>query len=95
MVQALAGVTFFQFAQVQAGAEVFTLAVDDGSAHALGHVLEQLADSQDQAVVERVALGRPGEADHGDFLVFAAALEVDVRVLHLAFLSGIDYGYEI
>jgi len=31
----------------------------------------------------------------GDFLVFAAALEVDVRVLHLAFLSGIDYGYVI
>ena len=88
VVQALAGVAFFQFRQVQTGAEMGAVAIDDSGAHGAGHFLEQVAQREDQAVVQRVALGRAGQADHGHFLVVAAQLEMDVWMGHRGFRVG-------
>jgi len=45
---------------------MLALAMDDGGARLLGQVLEQVAQGQDQAVVERIALGWAAQADQRD-----------------------------
>ena len=95
MEHALGRVALLQFSQIESGAEVVALAVEHGRAHPLGHLLEQVAQCQHQAVVQRVALGASGEADHGDFLVLAGEFEMDVFLGHVRFFQGLDYGYTV
>ena len=54
---------------------MFAFAVEHGGAHRVGKRLEDVAQAQDQAVAERVALGRAAQPDHGDG---AVDLEMDV-----------------
>ena len=82
MVQALAGVALFEFTQIQPGAEVRAFAVDHRSTHGRGQFLEDIAQGQDEAVGQRVALGTTCEADHCNLFVVAANFELDVLVLH-------------
>ena len=78
---AVCRITLAQFGQVQAGAEVLAAAVHHRSAHALGQVLEGVANGQDQAVVEGVALGGAVGRDHGHFGVFATQAQAQVGVV--------------
>jgi hypothetical protein len=60
---------------------VLALAIDHGGAHACGQVVHHVAQRQDQAVVQGIALGGAGEADDRDFLAFATDFKGDVGVL--------------
>ena len=89
--QALAGVALLELGQVQAGAEMFAFAVEHGGSHRIGKRFEDIAYGQDQAVAERVALGRTAQPDDGDGV---PDLEMDVFVAHEAFAKWVDYGYK-
>jgi len=78
VLHALAGVALADLRQVEPGAEVRALAVEHRRAHRAGQVLEGVAQREDQPVVERVALGRAGQADDGDVVLDVEA-EVGVR----------------
>ncbi|MCY1559919.1 hypothetical protein D9M68_970040 [compost metagenome] len=78
VVQALAGVALAEFGEIEAGAEVVAAAVDDGGAHTVRHGLEHVADGQDQAIIERVALGGAVERDDSDFAGCALQAQGDV-----------------
>ncbi len=80
--------------QVQAGAEVLAFAVDHRGAHGGGHFFEQVAQGQDQAVVQGVALGAAGQADDGNFLLVAGEFEMDVWMGHGGFRVELNYGYK-
>lgn len=88
VVQALASIALLQLRQIQASAEMRPITVDHGGAHLGGHGVKQIAQGQDQAVVQGVALGRAGQADHGDFLLLAAQFEMDVWMGHGGFRNG-------
>ncbi len=90
MGEALARVALLEFAQVEAGAEVRALAIDHGRAHAGGQVLEGIAQREDQAVRQRVALGAARQANDGDVV---AEFDVEVGRGHVAFDVEADYGY--
>ena len=62
--QALGGVVLGQFGQVEAGREMIADAVDDNGADVVGQIGEAILDREDDAVIERIALGRPVEP-HG------------------------------
>ncbi|MNW09573.1 hypothetical protein D3C71_2066010 [compost metagenome] len=62
--------------------------VDHGGAHGAGHFFEQVAQRQDQAVVQGIALGAAGQADHRHFLLVAGEFEMDVWVGHRGFRVG-------
>ena len=88
MVQALAGITLFELTQVQACTEVRALAGDHGRPHAFGHVFEQIPQREDESVVQGVALGAAGQADHRHFLFLTEAFEMDIGVLRKSFHNG-------
>jgi hypothetical protein len=94
VVQALTGVTVLQLAQIESGAEVLTLAINNRGAHAGGHFFKQIAQRQNEAVVERVALFAAGETDDGNFLLLAANFEMEVFIAHGFFQSWRNYGYK-
>ena len=75
MQQPRAGVALFQLGQVEAGAEVFAIAVEHGGAYALRQRFEGSAHSLHQRIAQRVALGGPVQAHDGDV---AIDLELDV-----------------
>jgi hypothetical protein len=56
-------------------AQKCALAVEHGGAHGVRQVLERVAHGQNEAIVERVALGGRVQADDGD-----VALEIDAKV---------------
>jgi hypothetical protein len=62
--QALGGVVLGQFGQVEAGGEMIAYAMDDHGACPLGKIGKTVLDRQDNAVIQRIALGRAVEA-HG------------------------------
>ncbi|MNV84270.1 hypothetical protein D3C71_1781310 [compost metagenome] len=74
MLQAGSGVAFLEFAQVQSGAKVRAFAVDHRRAHAGGQLFEEIAQGQDQAVGQRVALGAARETQDRDLFFIAANL---------------------
>lgn len=76
-VQALAGVTLFQLRQVQTGAEMGAVAIDDSGARCWAFSRTSVAQREDQAVVQRVTLGRAGQAITATSGT-AAQLEMDV-----------------
>jgi hypothetical protein len=61
---------------------MFALAMEYGGAHALGQVLELIAQGQDQAVVECIALARTVQRDDGQLLLLAGQGHLKVWVLH-------------
>ncbi len=67
VVHALHRVALAEFAQVEPGAEVFAFAFDQGRLDLGAEAFEDVAQAQDQAVVDGVSLGRAGEPDdrHG------------------------------
>ena len=85
VVQALAGIALLQFAQIQAGAEVIALTSYHGGAHAGGHGFKQMAQGQDQGVVQCIALGTARQADDSDLLLLALQFKVDVFFAHGCF----------
>ena len=85
MVQALAGVALFEFAQIQPGAEVRAFSVEHRSAHRGGQLFKQVAQPQYQCVGQGVALGTAGETHDGNLLLVAADVEMDVLVGHGCF----------
>ena len=62
--QALGGIALAQFGEVEAGREMIADAMDDHGPDALRNVRKAVLDRQDDAVVQRIALGRAVEA-HG------------------------------
>ena len=79
--QALGGVALLQLREVEAGAEVLSGAVEYGSPYpgCRQFLFEQLAQTENEAVAERVALGRTVQPDHGDRTL---DLQEDVFVGH-------------
>ena len=63
MPQAVGGVVLGQFRQIEAGGEMIADAVDHHGADVIREIGEAILDRQDDAVVQRVALGRAVEAD--------------------------------
>ncbi|MGY3404418.1 hypothetical protein ACVWZV_000531 [Bradyrhizobium sp. GM5.1] len=63
MEKAATGIMVGQFGEVETAGKMVADAVDDDGADILGQGRKTLADLQDDAVVERIALGRPIEAD--------------------------------
>ena len=61
---------------------MLAFAINDGGAHGVGQVLEQIAQRKDEAIVECVALGAAGEANDGNFLLLATAFEMKILVAH-------------
>ena len=61
--QSAGRVVLGQFGEIEAGGEVVADTMDDDGADVVGQVRKTVADRKDDAVVERVALGRPVEAD--------------------------------
>ena len=66
VVDAFARIAFLEFGQIQTGAEMVALAMDHRGAGLRGQVLEHIAQSFDQGVVQRVAFGRAAQAHHGN-----------------------------
>src|SRR5690349_17701531 len=58
------GVVLGQFGEIEAGGEMVADAVDDDCAEVVGQAGETLADFENDAVIERIALGGPVET-HG------------------------------
>ena len=61
--QAAGRVVIGQFGEIEAGGEMVADAVDDDRADVVGQVGKAVADREDDAVIERIALGRAVEAD--------------------------------
>jgi hypothetical protein len=53
-----------------------------------------MAQGNDQAVVERIALGAAREADDGNLLLIALEFKVDVFLAHGVLSYGLNYGYK-
>ncbi|MGY3121414.1 hypothetical protein ACVWXQ_005351 [Bradyrhizobium sp. S3.14.4] len=64
MEEAAGRVVVLKLGEVEAGGEMIADAVDDDRADILGQGGKALADFEDNAVIERIALGRPVQA-HG------------------------------
>jgi hypothetical protein len=87
MEHTLGGITFLQFAQIQASTEVFTFAVDDGGTHAFGQFLKQITNGQNQAVVDGVAfLGAAQRANEWFCMFYFISLTVDQKGIYIVFL---------
>jgi hypothetical protein len=65
MGNALSDVSLFQFRQVEARREMLTVARDQHGADVLRQRCEELLDADDRLVIERIALLRPIEFQHG------------------------------
>ena len=65
VVNAFAGVTLFEFGQIEPGAKVVTLSVDHGSAGLGRQILKHITQRFNQAVVQGVALGGAAQTHHG------------------------------
>src|SRR4051794_14218242 len=63
MEKAAGGVVVGKFGEIETAGKMVADAVDDDRADILGQGRKTLADLKDDAVVERIALGRPIEAD--------------------------------
>jgi hypothetical protein len=66
MVHAFACIAFFEFRQVQTGAEVVPFAMDDGGAGLWRQVLEDVTQGFNQCVAQGVAFGGTAQAHNGD-----------------------------
>ena len=96
VVQACGGITFTQCVEIQACAEMVAFAIEHGGADALGQVLKQIAQCQDEVVAECVALGVAlCQTDQCDFRLRATALELQVGMAHGLPPVRLHYGYEI
>ena len=93
--QALPCIALAQFAQIKTGTKVFTFAIYYGSAHCGWQVLEHIAQRQNQSIVKCVTLGVAGQANDGNFILFAANFKMEVFSGHNFFRAGLYYGYKI
>jgi hypothetical protein len=80
----LAGISFTQLRKVEPGAEMLAMPIEHRSAYRGGQLIEARSKRQDQAVVERVALGRTVQGNQGQLLLLAHQLDVQVWVIHEA-----------
>jgi hypothetical protein len=80
--QALARIPILKLTQIKTGTKVFTLAINDGSTDAGGHIFKQVAQCQNEGIVQGITLDHAAQADHGDFFLFATQFELNVFYAH-------------
>ena len=64
------------------GADSFTFTVNDGGVHGGGQFLKQIADGQNQCVVDGISLLGARQTDDGHFFLVAVNVEMDVFGCH-------------
>ena len=52
--------------EIETGAEVGPIPAQNDGADAIRHMPEEVAEAIHRVVIERIALGRPGEVQHGN-----------------------------
>jgi hypothetical protein len=74
---------------------VFTFTIYHRSPYRRGEVLENIAQRQNEAIIQGVTLGETGQSDDGNFIMFAEKFKVEVFIGHNFFRAGGNYGYKI
>ena len=85
MVQALTCIALLQFTQIQASTKMLAFTIDHRGTYSGWQGVKHIADSQNETVVERIALFATREADDGDFFLVAADFQLQVLGCHRLF----------